>query len=79
MAERLNAPVLKTGEDESLPGVRIPLYPPYYLFLYIYLLSSNHKILKHNNFTVRVNHSKMTTFFESRLSRRGNQKQFLQI
>jgi hypothetical protein len=28
MAERLIAPVLKTGERESVPGVRIPLYPP---------------------------------------------------
>ena len=29
MAERLIAPVLKTGERESVPGVRIPLYPPF--------------------------------------------------
>ena len=28
MAERLIAPVLKTGERASVPGVRIPLYPP---------------------------------------------------
>lgn len=28
MAERLNAPVLKTGEGESLPRVRIPVPPP---------------------------------------------------
>jgi hypothetical protein len=25
----LIAPVLKTGERASVPGVRIPLYPPY--------------------------------------------------
>src|SRR5690606_26739090 len=30
MAEWLIAPVLKTGEGASLPGVRIPLYPPFH-------------------------------------------------
>src|SRR5690625_1101937 len=29
MAERLKAPVLKTGVGESLPRVRIPVPPPY--------------------------------------------------
>lgn len=28
MAERLKAPVLKTGEGSNLPWVRIPLSPP---------------------------------------------------
>ena len=28
VAEWLNAPVLKTGEGVSLPGVRIPPHPP---------------------------------------------------
>ncbi len=29
MAERFKAPVLKTGEGESPPWVRIPLHPPF--------------------------------------------------
>jgi hypothetical protein len=29
VAERLNAPVLKTGEGESLPWVQIPPPPPF--------------------------------------------------
>ena len=34
MAERLNAPVLKTVRVERLSGVRIPLPPPYILFIF---------------------------------------------
>ncbi len=30
MAEWSNAAVLKTAEPETVPGVRIPLLPPYY-------------------------------------------------
>ena len=34
MTERLKVPVLKTGEGESLPWVRIPPHPPFHLLSY---------------------------------------------
>ena len=37
VTERLNVPVLKTGEGATLPWVRIPPPPPYTLKSYIYL------------------------------------------
>ena len=40
MTERLKVPVLKTGEGESPPWVRIPPHPPFnyinHCFLYIF-------------------------------------------
>ena|GEM_PF-3083960 len=38
MAERSNAAVLKTAEPETVPGVRIPLLPPYSLLETIQVL-----------------------------------------
>ena len=36
MAEWLKAPVLKTGKGATLSWVRIPVLPPYYLFIKLY-------------------------------------------
>jgi hypothetical protein len=37
MAEWSNAAVLKTAEPETVPGVRIPLLPPFFIAYFILL------------------------------------------